>query len=81
MEENGSKAEYETVISGLKITVDKDGGGTLGRSYPGTWTVTVMNGPEYVYDADTFHMEARKTHAQVARLAYEFASARIDGGK
>jgi hypothetical protein len=79
--ENGSKSEYETVIHGLKIAVDKDGGGTLGREYAGDWSVTVMNGPEYVIDRETLHTGTPKTHTYVARMAYDFASERIDGGE
>lgn len=72
-------SEYTTIIGGLKIDVDKDGGGTIGRSYEGDWTVTVVNGPEYVYDNDTLHTGTPKTHAQVARLAAEFAWGRMGG--
>lgn len=74
-------SEYSTTIGGLRITVDKVGGGTLGRSYPGDWTVTVMNGPEYVYDGETLRTGLPKTHKQVARMAFEFASERIDGSE
>ncbi|MGW4446427.1 hypothetical protein [Streptomyces sp. NPDC004682] len=41
--------------------------------------MTVQNGPEYIYDGDTFHTETPKTHYQVARMALEFASTYIDG--
>lgn len=74
-------AEYSTTIHGWPVTVDKDGGGTLGRSYDGTWTVTVQNGPEYVVDGEELRTGTPKTHAQVARMAYEFACERSDGGE
>lgn len=72
--------EYTATIGGLSITVDKDGGGTLGRSYEGNWTITVQNGPVFVYDNDTLHTGTPKTHAEVARTAFTFASAKIDEG-
>ncbi|OEJ24277.1 hypothetical protein AS594_07040 [Streptomyces agglomeratus] len=74
-------SEYETTIYGWPVSVDKDGGGTLGRSYEGTWTVTVQNGPVYVCDREELRTGMPKTHAQVARLAYEFACERSDGGE
>jgi len=71
-------SEYMAAIGGLHISVNKDGGGTLGRAYEGNWTITVRNGPEYVYDNDTLHTGTPKTHAEVARTAFIFASAKID---
>lgn len=77
MSEN-NEPEYTAAIGGLSITVDKVGGGTLGRAYEGNWTITVSNGPDYVYDSDTLHTGTPKTHAEVARIASTFASAKID---
>jgi hypothetical protein len=74
-------SEYKTTIHGWPVEVDKDGGGTLGRSYEGTWTVTVMNGPVYVVDREELRTGTPKTHVQVARMAFEFAAARVDGGE
>lgn len=71
-------AEYTTTIRGFKVTVDKDGGGTLGRAYDGTWTVSVMNGDVFEIDNEELHTGIAKTHAQVARLAAEFAWARME---
>lgn len=71
--------EYATTIYGWNVTVSKDGGGTLGRAYEGTWTVSVQNGPEYILDGDELRTGTPKTHAQVARLAYDFAADRCDG--
>lgn len=73
--------EYSTTIYGWLVTVDKDGGGTLGRAYEGDWTVTVQNGPEYVLDRETLHTGTPKTHADVACMAYEFAAEYCDGGE
>ncbi|MGN6128515.1 MAG: hypothetical protein ACTHON_18305 [Humibacter sp.] len=73
--------EYADTLYGLNITVDKVGGGTLGRAYTGDWTVTVMNGPVYEVDNETLSTGTPKMHAQVARLAYEFAVERIGGGE
>lgn len=70
--------EYSITFYGLDISVDKDGGGTLGRAYEGDWTVTVKNGPVYVYDNDTLNTVTPHTHAAVARMAASFASAKID---
>lgn len=66
-------AEYTTRVLGWPVAVDKDGGGTLGKAYEGTWTVSVMNGPVYVLDGAEIHTGTPKTHQEVARLAYEFA--------
>lgn len=74
--------EYEATIRGFRVMVDKVGGGTLGRAYSGEdWTVTVMNGPEYVYDNDVMYVGGTKTHRQVAREAVNFASEMIDGSE
>ncbi len=72
--------EYTTTIGGLNVLVDKDGGGTIGRAYVGTWTVSVLNGPVFVLDNSELRTGMPKTHAQVARLAAEFASEQIDAG-
>lgn len=69
--------EYTANIGGLSIAVDKDGGGTLGREYDGTWTVTVMNGSIAVLDNNELTTGTPQTHARVARLAYQFASEQI----
>lgn len=74
-------SEYTTTLDGFKITVDKDGGGTLGRAYDGTWTVTVMNGPVFELDNDEITTGTPKTHAQVARIAADFASEQMFGGE
>jgi len=76
----GPEPEYTTTIDGLNICVDKDGGGTLGKAYEGNWTVSVANGPIWVYDNETLHTTSPKTHASVARLAAEFASEEINEG-
>jgi len=73
--------EYSTTIRGFKVTVDKDGGGTLGRAYDGTWTVSVENGPVFEIDGEELRTGTPKTHEQVARMAVEFAWARMDGGE
>jgi hypothetical protein len=66
-------AEYSAMIYGWLVTVDKDGGGTLGQAYEGDWTVSVMNGPVFVLDGETLRTGMPKTHDEVAYLAYEFA--------
>lgn len=71
-------AEYTTTIDGLRVQVDKVGGGTLNRSYEGRWSVTVQNGSVYIYDDDELTTGMPKTHAEVARIAAEFASAEIN---
>ncbi len=70
--------EYAQKIDGFLVGVSKDGGGTIGKAYDGTWTVTVMNGPEFVLDNQTLHTGALKTHAEVAREAVEFAWTQMD---
>lgn len=74
-------SEYVTRIDGLNVQVSKRGGGTLGKSYVGLWDVTVMNGPVYVLDGEEIDAGTPKTHAQVARIAADFASAMIDRGE
>lgn len=71
--------EFEAFIDGLKVFVDKIGGGTLDRSYIGDWDITVMNGDEYVIDAEILHTGMPKTHLGVAVMAVDFASEQIDG--
>lgn len=70
-------AEYTTHIDGLRIQVDKVGGGTLGRAYEGRWSVIVESGPIYVYYNDELTTGTPKTHAQVAQMAADFASEEI----
>lgn len=74
----GDMPEYCTTIRGHKIAVDKDGGGTLGRAYTGTWTVSVMNGDVYELDGETLRTGTLKTHKEVAQLAVELAWAQMD---
>jgi hypothetical protein len=72
-DDSGDMPEYCATIHGWLVAVDKYGGGTLGKAYDGTWTVSVMNGPEYVLDGQELRTGTPKTHAEVAQLAYEFA--------
>ena len=74
-------SEYTTTIDGLSVKVSKRGGRTLGKPYVGLWNVTVMNGPVYVFDGEELDAGTPKTHAQVARMAADFASEQIDGGE
>ena len=67
-------SEYSTIVNGLKISVDKNGGGTVGRKYDGLWTVTVKQGKVRIFDREELSTGTPKTHAQAARLAYEFAT-------
>lgn len=71
---DGDMPEYCTTIQGWPIAVDKDGGGTLGNAYDGTWTVSVMNGPVYLLDGAEIRTGTPKTHAEVAQIAYGFAT-------
>ena len=66
--------EYFTRIDGFEISVDKVGGGTLGRSYVGEWEVTVQNGPVYELDNDMMVTGTPKTHSEVARMAANYVS-------
>lgn len=70
---DGDMPEHCATILGWLVAVDKDGGGTPGKMYVGTWTVSVMNGPVYVLDNAMIQTSAPRTHAEVARLGYEFA--------
>lgn len=68
-------AEYTTHIESYRIQVDKIGGGTLGKAYEGAWSVTVHCGPILVFDAEEMTSAMRRTHAEAAQMAYEFATA------
>lgn len=70
-------AEYSTHINGLYIEINKDGGGTVGKDYTGTWSVTVKNGPVYIYDDDSLSTSTPRNHAWVADMAAAFASEEI----
>jgi hypothetical protein len=69
------EAEYETVTDeGLKIQIEKLGGGTLGKSYVGTWlyVVTGPDGVELERGMD-FETNLPSTHEQAASvLAHYF---------
>lgn len=65
-------SEYTTTEGLLVITVDKIGGGTVGRSYDGDWEVTVSEPAMMVLD-DVITTGTPKTHREVAELATEFA--------
>jgi hypothetical protein len=71
---DGTMPEYCTTLFGWLVAVDKDGGGTVGNAYDGTWTVSVMNGPEYLLDNHMVGPPGLRTHEQTARLAYEYAA-------
>jgi len=70
--------EYTTVTYGLQVSVDKVGGGTLGRRYTGDWEVTVMNGDEYIYDRDIMYTGMSKSHVGVADMAADMAAELIE---
>lgn len=79
--ELGRFVEYTETINGVWITVDKIGGGTLGRSYDGDWTVsagfTDFEG-ERIYDAETLRTGTAKSHKQVAKITATYV-ADLDG--
>lgn len=51
----------------LKIGVNKNGGGTVGRYYRGEWSITYKWGNEDSTHAQTFYSGTSKTHNQVGR--------------
>lgn len=67
-------SEYTTVINGMRISVDQ--GGTY--AYEGDWTVTVENGLEYVFDNETINTGPESAHEDVALIAYNFASRKVE---
>jgi hypothetical protein len=71
-------SEYASTIHGLRVEVNKVGGGTLGRAYDGEWFVTVLNGPHYIFDNANLHTGTPKTHREVAEMAVDFADEEID---
>lgn len=67
--------EFTTTVDGLKVHVNKVGGGTVGREYAGEdWSVTVMNGDVFELDNAVLYIGLSTTHAQAAKLAAEWAS-------
>jgi hypothetical protein len=53
------------------IAVDKVGGGTLGKSYDGSWdTYLIINGQAYPATAG-LNTGTPKTHAEVAEIAWD----------
>ncbi len=71
---DGDMPEHCTTIDGLMVAVDKDGGGTLGRTYDGTWTVSVARGPVFLLRHASIRTGTPRAHAEVARLAYDYAA-------
>jgi hypothetical protein len=65
-------AEYVGTINGLSVTVDKVGGGTLGRAYEGNWTVSISKGERVFFNAANVRTGTARTHHEVASLAVEF---------
>ena len=65
--------EYSCTIGGLKIYVNKVGGGTLGETYEGYWQITVMNGPVFKFDNAEFVSRKPVTHYTMAHMAYDTA--------
>ncbi len=67
-------AEYTKEIDGLRVQVDKVGGGTVGKAYEGRWSVTVDAGPVMMYGNEDLITGTPKTHAQVAKFAADFVN-------
>ncbi len=70
-----SEYEYETVVDGFRVGVNKVGGGTLGDKYTQEdWRVTVWSGPEIVFDEELLYLGSPATHEDAASVAAGFAS-------
>lgn len=61
--------EFSTTIGGLKVHVNKVGGGTLGRRYAGNWEVTI----EGHFEKEILKSGVPMSHQQVAKVAVDFA--------
>lgn len=70
--------EFIATIDGLSVSVDKVGGGTVGRDYTGMWMITVKNGDAFVYNNDMMSTSIPRSHEDVAAIAADFASAAIN---
>lgn len=81
-----NKADYETLVDTeflvLKgdryfISINKYGGGTMGKEYLGNWQVTIYDRiRECMIDRDLdFYTGIPKTHYQVADIVYEIITA------
>jgi len=53
------------------IRTDKVGGGTVGQAYEGDWRVSVSHSANIIFD-DIITTGVRKTHNQVAWMAFEY---------
>lgn len=65
--------EYSTTTAGLRVQVNKVGGGTLGRAYEGEWLISVSDGQGYIFDSAQIDTPTAKTHPEVAEIALAFA--------
>lgn len=55
-----------------KVGVTKTGGGTIGRSYEGSWEYHVVDNGEHVFCGDNLYTGMPKTHSEVATLVCDF---------
>lgn len=69
------EAEYTTTVDGYTISVEKIGGGTVGKAYAGTWAyaVTDSTGAEIVAGTNLY-TGMPKTHAEAALIVIDFTS-------
>lgn len=61
----------------ITIGIDKIGGGTLGSSYEGSWSVVIYVDHE-AYDQTLMQTGTPKRHDEVAAIAGQFLAASID---
>lgn len=59
----------------FSVSVTKVGGGTLGQTYDGEWTVTVLRDGVTVCDQEVMRTGTPKTHHEIAEMAVDFATA------
>lgn len=64
--------EYEVnyVLDGVTISIEKVGGGTIGKKYAGTWNYD-YSGPD-ASETGTACTGTPKTHAEVAFMVHEY---------
>jgi|SRR5690242_116763 len=64
--------EYMMVTDGVRVEVEKIGGGTVGKAYEGTWRYCAHEDSVLLGCGDDFYSGTPMTHRQVARVVLDF---------
>lgn len=66
-------AEFVIHRDGLRIEVDKVGGGTVGNKYVGHWDVSIVRNDGSVVFNGTYTVGMPHTHAWIAKAVFYMA--------